>query len=277
MKKFVALVIVFLVAGKLFSQDTLPKFKLVERGDRVVISWINPFSNLVQLNVQRSFDSSRNFVTIFSPESPALEQNGYTDNKVPSATKIFYRIFFVKEGGDYFFTKSKRALGPSTQYSARDLISSTDVTKKISNIDPSDTRLITIKIKDAVYKQLPAFAFRNFKDSILRLTKDTLFAVNDSLVTINPYVFREVWKASNFIFVNKDGYINISLPKAEDRKYNVKFFEEDGSSLFEIRTVKESPLVLDKSIFIHSGWFHFELYEDNKLKEKNKFYLPKDF
>jgi hypothetical protein len=278
LKKVVTLFLLVFVAGNLFSQDTLPKFTLVERGDRVVISWVNPFANLVQLNVQRSYDSLRNFVTIFSPTSPALTQNGYTDSKSSSTTKVFYRIFYVVQGGEYFFTKSKRAGGTtSIQFATRDLTYSTTNTAKLTNIDPNDNRLVTIKLKDAVLSQLPAFAFKHFKDSILRQTRDTLFAINDSLVSIHPFVLREVWKASNYIFVNKDGYINISLPKVEERRYHVKFFEENGSSLFEINHVRESPLILDKSIFIHSGWFLFELYEDTKLKEKNKFYLPKDF
>jgi len=36
-------------------------------------------------------------------------------------------------------------------------------------------------------------------------------------------------------------------------------------------------LTLDKSNFIHAGWFKFELYEDGQLKEKNKLLIPKDF
>ena len=34
--------------------------------------------------------------------------------------------------------------------------------------------------------------------------------------------------------------------------------------------------VLDKTNFVHAGWFTYELYEDEKLKEKNKFQLQKD-
>jgi hypothetical protein len=61
------------------------------------------------------------------------------------------------------------------------------------------------------------------------------------------------------------------------KSYSIKFFEEDNSPLFEVKQVKEASLVLDKANFLHSGWFKFELYEDGKLKEKNKFFIPKDF
>ena len=247
-------------SGNLYSQDTLPKFTLIERGSRVVISWVNPFKNIVQLNIQRSSDSLRNYMTIFSPASPEISHNGFTDATEPGSRKVFYRIFYVLEGGDYFFTKSKRAIpaSASTSYSPPDVLTARDKgTLKVSNIDPTDTRVVTIKIKDTVYRQLPGYRFKNFRDSILRQTKDTLFAINDSLITINPYVLKEVWRASNFIFVNRSGYINISLPKAEERKYRIKFFDESGEQLFEIHRVKESPLIFDKSIFVHSGWFFF--------------------
>ena len=44
-----------------------------------------------------------------------------------------------------------------------------------------------------------------------------------------------------------------------------------------LRQVKEPLFTLDKSNFVHAGWYVFELFENDKLKEKNKFYLPKDF
>lgn len=281
MKKIISLVLVIFISGKIFSQDTLPKFTLANRGEKVTISWINPFHNLSQLNIQRSYDSLKNFATVYSATSPQLPQNGFTDTK-PAYNKVFYRIFFALEGGTYFFSKSKRAEGTglTIDFSAgqKDAPNTRDLTNNVfSNIVSTNRKLITIKMKDVVYQQLSVKAFLNFKDSILRQTKDTLYAINDSLVGLNPYIVREVFKTSSFVFINKDGFINVSLPIGNERKYTVRFFEEDGTSLFEIRNAKESPLLLDKSNFVHAGWFLFELYEDNKLKEKNKLFVPKDF
>jgi len=276
-RKTTSLILVIFIAARSFSQDTLPKFTIVERGDKVIVSWTNPYENLVQLNVQRSYDSLKFYSTIFSAPSPGLPQNGYTDTKKP-ANRVYYRIFYVLQGGSYTFSKAKRAHGSTDLASAADLNSLRDINNSnLLNVIPGDKRVVTIKIRDVVFKQLSINAFRNFRDSILRLTKDTLSAMNDSLVGLNPYTGPLNWKASSYIFINKDGYINISLPLESEKKYTVKFFEENGSSLFEINNIKESPLIIDKSNFVHAGWFLFELYEDNKLKEKNKLYLPKDF
>jgi len=82
---------------------------------------------------------------------------------------------------------------------------------------------------------------------------------------------------SFYVYTNKDGYVFINLPDADKKKYHIKFFEDDESLLFEIKNIKESGLTLDKTNFMHSGWFKFELYNDEKLVEKNKFYLSKEF
>lgn len=82
---------------------------------------------------------------------------------------------------------------------------------------------------------------------------------------------------SFYVYTNKEGYVLINLPDAEKQKYHIKFFEEDNSFLFEIKNIKQSGLVLDKTNFLHAGWFNFELYNDDKLVERHKFYLEKDF
>lgn len=82
---------------------------------------------------------------------------------------------------------------------------------------------------------------------------------------------------SFYVYTNKDGYVFINLPDADREKYHVKFFEDDDTFLFEIKNVREKALTLDKANFLHAGWFKFELYRENHLLEKNKFYLSKDF
>jgi hypothetical protein len=71
--------------------------------------------------------------------------------------------------------------------------------------------------------------------------------------------------------------VKISLPEAASKKYTIKFQDEKDAPVFELKEVKDSILTLDKTNFIHSGWFKFELYENGELKEKYKFFIPKDF
>ena len=92
-----------------------------------------------------------------------------------------------------------------------------------------------------------------------------------------PVTKKPDYVPSFYVYTNKDGYVFINLPDAGEKKYHIKFFENDDTFLFEIKSVKEPALTLDKANFYHAGWFKFELYNDDKLVEKNKFFLSKDF
>jgi hypothetical protein len=97
------------------------------------------------------------------------------------------------------------------------------------------------------------------------------------VITNKPVQKRPDFNPSFYVYTNKDGYVFINLPDAGSKKYHIKFYEENDEFLFEIKNIKEPALTLDKTNFIHSGWFKFELYNDEKLIEKNKFYLSKEF
>ena len=97
--------------------------------------------------------------------------------------------------------------------------------------------------------------------------------VYDTLVVVKKPEF----VPSYYVYSNKDGHVFINLPDADRKNYNIKFFEENNSYLFEIKNIKETGLTLDKSNFHHAGWFRFELYQDDKLLERHRFYLSKNF
>lgn len=88
---------------------------------------------------------------------------------------------------------------------------------------------------------------------------------------------KPVWVPSIYVFTGDDGNPVISLPDAASKKYSIRFLREDGKLLFAIPKVTEPYLTLDKVNFLKSGWYHFELLEDGKLREKNKFLITRDY
>jgi len=81
---------------------------------------------------------------------------------------------------------------------------------------------------------------------------------------------------SKFVFTGKDNNVIINLPDAATQKYSIKFYEENGTPLFELHSIKEPYLILEKVNFLHSGWFYYDLLNNGILLEKFKFYIPKD-
>ncbi len=302
-------VVLLLVSVRGVAQDTLPRFTATTKGnDKVIISWTNNFAVISQISIQRSADSSKNFRTILTVPDPTVAQNGFVDTKAPSPS-MYYRLFIVLENGNYLFSKAQRPFwdsagavrntGPAQSLTGEnnnrrvviaDNMPLKDVEKlkeKIKEVvkkeDPAPApkkepeKFFTVKKRDSILLQLPEKAFKKFRDSIVTRTKDTMAFKSMDTIVIRPFVPKEIYRPSRYVFTDKDGNVVISLPEVKQKHYAVKFFEDDQSVLFDIRQVKEPLLTIDKVNFLHAGWFRFELYEDGKLKETHKFLIPKDF
>lgn len=81
---------------------------------------------------------------------------------------------------------------------------------------------------------------------------------------------------SSQVYTGKYHNVIISLPDVTKYKYSLKFYEDDGTFLFEIKHVTENHLILDKVNFGHSGLFRFELFQNKLPIEIHKVYIPKD-
>jgi len=140
-----------------------------------------------------------------------------------------------------------------------------------SNIKPLE--YIFIYQKDSLITRLDPNGFLKYKDSLRLRTKDTLYLVNKGYASIHTYIPVYVWKPSLFVFNTKKGEPTIQIATAKKHNYQLIFKDEKGVFLFQLSPIKEEQLFLDKSNFLHAGWFEFELYEDEKLLEKNKIFI----
>ncbi|MBV9961227.1 MAG: hypothetical protein JO072_03200 [Parafilimonas sp.] len=266
MKNIFLLLTIFLLSAYIVKAQQLQLSVSKASDTKVKIEWKNPYGDsVVQLNVQRSWDSIKNFRTIFVPLSPELPQNGYIDETGGYNTQ-YYRVFYVLANGSFFFTKSKKNTTGS------------DFTNEITEEQATDKNfLITVHDDDSVIATLNFDAYKKFRDSIVNYTRDTLYSLTDADILIRYYNNEIRWMPSTHVYTTSDGYVQIFLTDALQKNYRLRFFDETHKPIFNIQHVTQQQLLLDKTDFMHSGWFYFELYEDNKLKERNKFYIPKDF
>jgi hypothetical protein len=155
-------------------------------------------------------------------------------------------------------------------------------TGKIRTTTVEVQKTLVVKRRDSVIMILAGKQVPQFSDSLVKQTKDTLYFVDADTLQIKPYVEiykapKEVYKISQYVFISKDGNVTISLADCIHKRYYVAFFENDSTSVMELKDIKDPVLIIDKANFAHAGWFRFELYEDGKLKEKNKLLIPKEF
>ena len=142
-------------------------------------------------------------------------------------------------------------------------------------------KTLIVRRRDSIIMQLAGTQVRRFSDSLLKQTKDTLLFVNADTLQINPYIEiykepKEVYKISTYVFTSKDGNVTIALADFSHKKYFVAFYETDDTPILEVKEIHDAMLIIDKTNFGHTGWFKFELYEDGKLKEKNKLLIPRE-
>jgi hypothetical protein len=138
-------------------------------------------------------------------------------------------------------------------------------------------KIIYLKKGDSVIGELSNKQIRGFRDSVLKRTKDTLVFIDGDTLLVKSFVPKEVYRVSAYVYTGKYGNVHVILPEAAKKNYSVKFFDDGNKLLFELTAIRDPTLILDKTNFLHAGWFRFELYEENKLKEKNKLFIPKDF
>ncbi|MBW0177473.1 hypothetical protein [Sediminibacterium sp.] len=326
------------------AQRALPGFTVQDLGKgKVSISWINPYPTCNQLAIQRSTDGI-NFRTIFSAQSPELPRNGYVDSKLPAAPKVYYRIFYVLAGGNYFFTAIKTPTESGDTDDKETIKKEEDLSDRIyiptepgkdnglnkdstgketvermvrlykrgnflyqlntqsyknfrdsiihftqdslSLIKPGEINwkpfipkpkeYVSVFVKDTLLIQVEYPLYKRFKDSVAAYTKDTLTNITTFRAELSRFVPKPVWKPSIYVYTNNNGYLNISIPAQDLNAYRVVFFDAEGKELFRINKIKEAELILDKANFKRSGWYDFELYKNNDLVEKNKFFLQKD-
>ena len=240
------------------AQQVLPGITVKDFSGKIVVSWRNEYKvPVTNINIQRSFDSTRNFTTIGSVLNPQNLENGYADDKPPYA-KMYYRLFISFEGGAYLFSAIERPV------------------KIIAEKTGKENRLPwqAAPVDSSELNNAPALAGTKlkvdpFSDPNIRVPpkKDSIFLKNIPEIIIYP---------SMRIFSNRDNNVVIHLPFAAVKKYNVKFYDENDQFLFELTKLKEEYLIVEKVNFVHAGWFHFELFENGKMLEKNKFYIGKD-
>ena len=228
-----------LLTGALAQQhaDTLPKFTLKNVGGNRIVIG---WANQFETVRQISIQRSFDSLKNFKTILTVPDPSIPENGFVDTKAnhdQMFYRLYIMLDKGAFLFSDSKRPI------------------------------LDTVVKKDAVKTELPGMnAPVIIKDSVV------IGPVNG-----NNRPRADVFVPSKRVYTFKDGYVRIVLPSAGDKKYSIKFFTPEDEMLFELKDIKEKDFKIDKTNFYHSGWFKFELYENEELLEKNKFYLPKEF
>lgn len=102
----------------LLAQEILPAITAKNLNGKIIVSWRNEYElPVATINIQRSYDSLKNYTTIGSVLNPQNKENGYAD-ATPPYNKMYYRVFVAFEGGAYLLTTPTRPLKDTSASSA---------------------------------------------------------------------------------------------------------------------------------------------------------------
>ncbi|MBC7867328.1 MAG: hypothetical protein H7X88_07325 [Gloeobacteraceae cyanobacterium ES-bin-316] len=223
---------IFCCSVSVMAQQTLPRITVTNINGKIIVSWKNAYTvPLATLNIQRSYDSLKNYTTIGSVLNPQNSENGYADAN-PPYNKMYYRVFIAFEGGSYIITEAVR---PSKDTAAT---ASGSETRYPWQLDPT---------ADPKLQQPPG-----------------------GIVSDAPAY------PSRWVYTAKDNNVVIHLPEATSKSYTAIFYDELEKQIFELTNLKEEYLIIEKVNFVRAGWYSFKLFDNGKLVETNKFFIPKD-
>lgn len=281
------IVSILLAAVLLFSgytseaQDTLPRFTVRNVNGKVILSWVNQFPVIRQLSIQRSADSLKGFRTILTLPDPSSVTNGFLDNNAPD-TASFYKLYILLDSGKYVFSKAQKPHKAQPQavvkkeenkvpdisagtpaYNTGNAVSAAGIAAGTANAVTSQDAQPDPVLPSKQYQPETAQVINKKRSDGLRA---------DTVVMVRP----ETFTPSGFVYTNPSGNITVVVPVDKRGQYTIKFFDDNGDEIFQVANIKEHIFSIDKSNFMRSGWYKFELYDNNVLREKNKVLVPKD-
>lgn len=219
------------------AQKILPGITVKNFGGKIIVSWQNAFTTPISnILIQRSYDSLKNYTTIGSVLNPQNKENGYADVN-PPYTKMYYRVSIYFEGGTYLISAPERPI------------------KDVPVVNVTDNPTKEPSEKEDRYPWLSDAG----KDSIVLIAP--------------PKKINEITYPSERVYTSKDNNIVIHLMDAPNKKYSIKFYNEADEFLFELNKLHDEYLIVEKVNFVHAGWFHFEIFENGRSIEKNKFQI----
>lgn len=256
------------------GQDTLPRFSVINRNGKIILSWVNHFPLVKQISIQRSSDSLKNFKTILTLPDPSSITNGFLDNNAPNDSS-FYKLYILLDKGEYIFSKPQKphkyvppviVKMPKTNLPENDKISTSKSTTSLEKTVPDSLA----NRGNEIAAGSPTKSYQPESTAVATDKKRSDGLKANQLNVSRP----ETFSPSSFVFTNPYGDITIVLPPDRLNNFKIRFFDTSGKPIFEINQVRASYFTVDKSNFLHAGWFNFELFEDGILKEKNKVRIP---
>jgi len=257
LKFFLPVIILILsISVKLAALDTLPKISVKSINNQIVVSWKNNYgAKIVNINIQRSSDSVKNFTTIGTVLNPLSKENGFVDRNAINAN-MYYRVFVAFEAGSYLFSASHKPVISDPPKPVNKVVQ-----KQAFETVQAPIETIPKQLADTIEKQVVDTP-KNELDTLQKhlaappvkeptpvpVVEKDLIPPRKFPKVVTPTVF----VPSKFIFTNKDNNLILNLPDADKVNFSLRFYDDNDKPIFVIKKIKEPYLIVEKVNFLHT-------------------------
>ncbi|HCF63670.1 MAG TPA: hypothetical protein DEU93_05475 [Chitinophagaceae bacterium] len=251
------------------AQDTLPRFSVLQSGSSILISWKNNYTQQIEnISIQRSYDSLKHFSTIGNVLNPLALENGYTDYN-PPYIRMYYRVFITFSDGTYIITTPQKPvqLPPPPEPEPEVPVIAPKEPEKVVERDSATAVIPEETSEPDIYRPKKREPWR--VDPLETEKKGITPGLKEKEGEVITYPSKRIFSSGNEQVV-------IVLPDAMIKHYTARFFNAEGTMIFELKNLRENYLIIEKVYFGKSGWYTFEIYDRGKLIEKNKLFIPQD-
>lgn len=275
-RQFIFIVAFLLVSIAAFAQPMLPDLTCVTQNGVNVITWNCQYDGIKSIAIQRSSDSSFNFITIGYVRQTQKGVQFYLDGH-PQPGDNWYRLKIIF-GSDLSWTSNRiKVRVDSSQIKQGSVLPSNDSLQILASklqvkkvvVDTVNGKVNSKSVITSTVKSTPVNAggtsaadSGKFVATPAKPVLPTISLEIPDIESVNAYTYIK----SQYVFTNPfTGHVSIEIPDAKTNKYTLDFFNSKDEKVIEIPRIEESVIILDKRNFQKVGVYRFELY---KAKQK---------
>lgn len=234
------LVILSLTYVRAYAQPTLPDIVGVTQKGMNILSWTNQYDGIKSIAVQRSGDSTYNFVSIGYVKNLKKGPQAFIDGH-PNPGKNWYRLYIVFNSDLTWYSNRMKIFVDSAQLLQQRVLPSNDSLQKLAG---------KVKFNDTT-------AGGNAKKPVLSVSSDAV-----DMVDAYAYI------KSEYVFTNPfTGHINVELKDSKQHNYSLVFYDQKEKRVLEIHRIAAPAIIIDKRNFQRKGMYRFELMRDKEKLE----------
>ena len=239
MVRFALCIICTVTVLNLSAQPLLPDITGTTEKGVNIISWNCQYDGIKSIAVQRSGDSSYNYITAGYVKGLKKGVQAFIDGH-PAPGNNWYKLYIVFNSDLTWYSNRINLKVDSAQLMKQQVV-----------LPPNDSLQKIISTN-------------NGSDSLQRIVNKISIKITSDESEINPLTYIK----SQYIFTNPlTGHVNMELPESKEHKYSVRFYNQKDKMILEVPRISASPVIIDKRNFQQKGLYKFILKRDNSQFE----------